>query len=81
MNSAKARGTAGAGTPDWVRHQGVKEWVAQMAQLAKTDRVVWCDGSQEEYERLRQGIADSGTMQRLDPKPLEALVLETRLLP
>ncbi|MFA5912533.1 MAG: hypothetical protein WC830_03130 [Burkholderiales bacterium] len=81
MNSARARGTAGAGAPDWVRHQGVKEWVAQMAQLAKPDRVVWCDGSQEEYERLRQGIADSGTMQRLDPKPLEALVLETRRLP
>ncbi|MFH1044237.1 MAG: phosphoenolpyruvate carboxykinase (GTP) [Pseudomonadota bacterium] len=68
MNPHNAKNTAVSNAPEYVRHHGVKEWVAQMAQLAKPDRIVWCDGSQEEYERLCQEMVASGMMKRLNPK-------------
>ena len=68
MNPLNAKGSDVLTAPEYVRHQGVKEWVAQMAELAKPERVVWCDGSPQEYERLCREMVASGMMKRLNPK-------------
>jgi phosphoenolpyruvate carboxykinase (GTP) len=54
--------------PSWVRHRGLKQWVSDVARLAKPDRIVWCDGSQAEYDRLCGELESAGTFIRLNPK-------------
>jgi len=42
------------------------EWVDEVAALCTPDRIEWCDGSAEEYDRLCQLLVDGGTFTRLD---------------
>lgn len=53
--------------PSYVKNARLIAWVADMAALCKPDRVEWCDGSQEEYERLCQLLVDGGTFKKLNP--------------
>ncbi len=47
-------------------HPGLLFWVEEIAQLTQPDRVVWCDGSDEEWERLTAALIESGALVRLD---------------
>ena len=47
-------------------NQKLLAWVEQVAALTTPDRVEWCDGSAEEYDRLAQLLVDQGTFERLD---------------
>lgn len=58
-----------ANPPDWVdpvAHEFLINWVEDIAQLTTPSSVHWCDGSQEEYDRLCEQLCQSGTFTRLN---------------
>ncbi len=46
----------------------VQSWVREMAELCGPDRVVWCDGSEEEKKRFIQEAVSTGELTQLDQK-------------
>ncbi|MBI2754481.1 MAG: phosphoenolpyruvate carboxykinase (GTP) [Betaproteobacteria bacterium] len=66
MTASRSPAVDGANAPAWVRHEALRRWVAEAVQLAKPERVVWCDGSQAEYDRLCADLVASGTFLRLE---------------
>ncbi|MCO4862795.1 phosphoenolpyruvate carboxykinase (GTP) [Cupriavidus sp. WGlv3] len=67
MNHPTMQGTAAVNAPAWVKHPKLIAWVAEIAALTKPDNIYWCDGSQEEYDRLCEQMVAAGTMKRLNP--------------
>jgi len=48
-------------------HRRLAEWVEEVAALTQPDAVEWCDGSEEEWERLTALLVAQGTFTRLNP--------------
>ncbi len=52
--------------PDFVRHAKLIAWVEQIATLTKPARIEWCDGSEEENQRLLDLMVSAGMMKKLN---------------
>jgi phosphoenolpyruvate carboxykinase (GTP) len=50
-------------------------WVDEMARLTKPDRVVWCDGSETERERLTRDAVAAGVLEPLNEQKLPGCYL------
>ncbi len=66
MNQPSMHGVTALNVPAHVKHQKLINWVAEMVALTKPDHVYWCDGTQEEYDRLCAQMVAAGTMKKLN---------------
>jgi len=65
MNAPVMQGLS-LNTPSYVKNAKLIAWVADMVALCKPKAVYWCDGSEEEYQRLCQQLVDAGTFKKLN---------------
>ena len=53
--------------PDIIGSKALADWVQQIAQVTKPDRIHWCDGSEEENAELVKQMLADGTLDELNP--------------
>src|SRR4051812_10710922 len=66
MNSPVMRGL-NLQAPTHVKNAKLIAWISDMVALCKPAAIHWCDGSQDEYDRLCQQMVDAGTFKKLNP--------------
>ena len=49
-----------------LKHNELKAWVKQTADLCKPDQIRWCDGSKTEYDEMCNLLVEKGTFIRLN---------------
>src|SRR5438093_3730505 len=47
-------------------HKPLQAWVNEVAAMCQPEAVVWCDGSDREYQAMLRTMVDAGTAIRLD---------------
>ncbi len=52
-----------------VKHAKLNAWVKEMADMCQPDSIHWCDGSQEEYDRLMKQMVAGGMAIPLAKRP------------
>jgi len=55
-------------------HKELMKWVDEMAKMCGPDDIYWCDGSEEEMERLKKEAFESGEIIELDQEKLPGCV-------
>jgi phosphoenolpyruvate carboxykinase (GTP) len=51
------------------RNTRLLSWVREVAELTTPDRIEWCDGSAQEWDRVTTKLVEAGTFVRLAAKP------------
>ncbi len=54
----------------------LEKWVEESARLTQPDKIVWCDGSEEENNRFLAGLMHDGIITELNRDDLPALLSE-----
>ncbi len=67
MNQPQIARASEINAPAFVKNQPLIHWVAEIAALTRPERIYWCDGSQDEYDRLCTEMVAAGMMKNLDP--------------
>jgi phosphoenolpyruvate carboxykinase (GTP) len=52
-----------------VKHPALNQWVKEITELCGPDAVYWCNGSQEEYDRLMKRMVEGGMATQLKKRP------------
>ncbi|NNM51795.1 MAG: phosphoenolpyruvate carboxykinase (GTP) [Pseudomonadales bacterium] len=53
--------------PEFVRHSRLKQWVTDVVALTEPQAVVWCDGSEQEAQKLFALMVEGGSIIKLNP--------------
>ena len=57
-----------------VKHKELNKWVKECAELCKPDKIIWCDGSEEEKKKLEKEALKTGELIALNSKKLPGCV-------
>ncbi len=57
------------------KNQGLLQWVSRCARMTQPDRIVWCDGSEEEKKRLTEQAVKEGILIPLNQEKLPGCYL------